>query len=131
MTKKLLLIPFMLLFFLSASYAQKAADDSVAVDKVKGDGEVVYPKKLLVNEKLDFKLSKTQSGSFIVSFYNNESKPVVIKIYDITGNLVKQETVVQNGSFSKEYNLSYYKPSFFVVEVGNSKYNRTKSIMAE
>ena len=131
MTKKLLLIPFMLLFMLSVGFAQKAANDSVAVEKVKGDGEVAYPKKLLVHEKLDFKLSKTQSGSFIVSFYNNESKPVVVKIYDITGNLVKQETVVQKGSFSKEYNLAYYKPSFFVVEVGNSKYNRTKSIMAE
>jgi len=131
MLKKLLLfICLSLLLHLTVS-AQNAAKDSLNVDKVQGDGKVTYPKKLLANEKIDFKLSKTKSGSFLISFYNNDRKPVAIKIYDITGNLVKQETVVKKGSYSKEFNLAYYKPSFFVVEVGNSKYNRTKSIMAE
>ncbi len=130
MIKKLLLTLF-LACLVSSAFAQQKAKDSVAVEKTSGDGNVNYSKKLLSNEKMDFKLSKTGSGQFLVSFYNNERKPIVIKIYDITGNLVKQETVVEKGSFSKEYNLSYYKPSFFVVEVGNSKYNRTKSIMAE
>ena len=109
----------------------QSLNDSVKVDNVIGDGDVTYSKKLLVNGEFDFKLNKTSKGQFIISFFKNENKPVVVKIYDITGNLLKQETVVNNGSFSKEYNLSYYKPSFFVVEVGNAKYNKTKSIMAE
>lgn len=123
----LLFIPFTLL---SESYAQNK-QDSVKVDQVYGDGDVNYSKRILLNGEFDFKLNRTQPGKFIISFYKNENKPVVIKIYDITGNLIKQETVVENGAFSKEYNLSYYKPSFFVVEVGSSKYNKTKSIMAE
>ncbi|MFQ3213313.1 MAG: hypothetical protein ACJAT1_000702 [Marivirga sp.] len=122
----------LLSLLLSVSYGQSQSNkDSVRLEQVPGDGDFTYSKKLLINSEFDFKLHKTQSGKFIISFYKNENKPVVIKIYDITGNLIKQETVVEHGPFSKEYNLSYYKPSFFVVEVGSAKYNKTKSIMAE
>ena len=95
------------------------------------DGEINYPKKILVNPDFDFKLKSTQKGKFILSFYKSQSKAITIKIYDLTGNLVLQESVSENGSFSKEYDLSYYKPKFFVVEVGSSEYNKTKSVIAE
>ncbi len=95
------------------------------------DGNINYPKKILVNPDFDFKLKSTQKGKFILSFYKSQSKAVTIKIYDLTGNLVLQESVSEDGSFSKEYDLSYYKPNFFVVEVGSSQYNKTKSIIAQ
>ena len=133
-TSPMLKILISIALFFSAStivFGQEVSDDSVKLENVIKDGDVDYPKKILVNGEFDFKLSKVQSGTFLLSFYKREKKPTVIKIYDITGNLLKQETVIETGSFSKEYNLSYYKPSFFVVEVGSSKYNKTKSIMAE
>jgi hypothetical protein len=95
------------------------------------DGKINYPKQILVNPDFDFKIKSTQKGKFIVSFYKSQSKPITIKIYDITGNLVLQESVLDDGSFSKEYDLSYYKPKFFVVEVGSSQYNKTKSVFTE
>ncbi len=95
------------------------------------DGSINYPKKILVNPDFDFKLKSTQKGKFILSFYKSQSKAVTIKIYDLTGNLILQESVSDEGSFSKEYDLSYYKPKFFVVEVGSSQYNKTKSIITE
>lgn len=113
-------------------YAQKRKPEkSTKTTQVQGDGELKYPKKLLVNPDFDFKLKSTQKGKFILSFYKNQDKALTVKIYDITGNLVLQETVSENGSFSKEYDLSYYRPKFFIVEVGSSEYNRTKSIITE
>lgn len=129
------LILFIFLFFLMCGhigYAQKRKPEKTAkTTQVQGDGELKYPKKLLVNPDFDFKLKSTQKGKFILSFYKNQDKALTVKIYDITGNLVLQETVSDNGSFSKEYDLSYYKPKFFIVEVGSSEYNKTKSIITE
>ncbi|GAA5025774.1 hypothetical protein GCM10011506_10690 [Marivirga lumbricoides] len=129
------LILFILLFFLflgNVVHAQKPKSEKGSkTTQVQGDGELKYPKKLLVNPDFDFKLKSTQKGKFILSFYKNQDKALKVKIYDITGNLVLQETVTDNGSFSKEYDLSYYKPKFFIVEVGSSEYNKTKSIITE
>ncbi len=103
----------------------------VPTTQLNKDGNINYPKKILVNPDFDFKLKSTQKGKFILSFYKSQSKAITIKIYDLTGNLVLQESVSEDGSFSKEYDLSYYKPRFFVVEVGSSQYNKTKSIITE
>ncbi len=113
-------------------YAQnKSKEKKVPTTQLNKDGNINYPKKILVNPDFDFKLKSTQKGKFILSFYKSQSKAITIKIYDLTGNLVLQESVSEDGSFSKEYDLSYYKPRFFVVEVGSSQYNKTKSIITE
>ncbi|MGM0579528.1 MAG: hypothetical protein ACQETL_02535 [Bacteroidota bacterium] len=116
---------------LSYSYAQESSQDSVEVESVDKDGSVKYPKKLLVNPEFDFKLKKTETGKFTVSFYKDNGKSVTIKIYDLIGNLIKQETVSESGLFTKEYDLSYYNPKFFIVEAGSSEYNKTKSVIVE
>ena len=134
MNRILYILFLVVAFFLGMNtntYAQSGSEDSVKIENLVKDGEIKYPKNILLNSEFDFKLSKTHSGKFLLSFYKKDNQPTVIKIYDITGNLIKQETVVELGGFSKEYNLSYYKPSFFVVEVGSAKKNKTKSIMAE
>ncbi len=130
---KYLLFSFSLFLFCSqATFAQdEKSEKSKKSSHLKREGELNYPKKLLVNPDFDFKLKSNEKGKLNISFYKNQSKAVTIKIYDITGNLVLQETVSENGSFNKEYNLAYYKPNFFVVEVGSSQYNKTKSIITE
>lgn len=131
MIKYILIALFTFLLGTSQLYAQNKKKEEVPVTQLNKDGEIRYPKKILVNPDFDFKLKSTQKGKFILSFYKNQSKSITIKIYDLTGNLVLQESVSENGSFSKEYDLSYYKPNFFVVEVGSSQYNKTKSIITE
>jgi hypothetical protein len=128
---KILLLFSLFCFTISYSYSQSSNKDTVTVESLKKDGGVNYPKKLLVNPDFDFKLKKTEKGKFTVSFYKENDKSVTIKIYDIIGNLVKQETVSKSGLFSKEYDLTYYNPKFFIIEAGSSQYNKTKSIIVE
>lgn len=118
-------------FKLSISYAQEKNKDSVEMKSIEKEGRVNYSKKLLVNPEFDFKLKKTETGKFTISFYKENNKSTTIKIYDIIGNLIKQETVSKSGLFTKEYDLSYYNPKFFIVEAGSSEYNKTKSVIVE
>lgn len=113
------------------SAQSKQIEDTVTVERVEGDGNIIYPKRSLVNPDFDFKLKKTGTGKFLLTFYKNEKKSITIKVYDLIGNLIIQETINKNGAFSKEYDLSYYRPRFFVVEAGSSQYNKTKSIIVE
>lgn len=128
---RFLLLFIFLSFSISVSIAQKSAQDSIKVERIEKDGGINYPKKLLVNPDFDFKLKKTETGKFTISFYKENSKSTTIKIYDLIGNLIKQETVSKSGLFTKEYDLSYYNPKFFIVEAGSSQYNKTKSIIVE
>ena len=97
------------------------------------DGEpeksIKYSKSIL-NQGFDFDLQPVAKGKFRVSFLNESDKRMDIRVYDIIGNLILEETVRSNGTVSRVYDLSYYKSQFFVVEIGNAKYNKTKSIIA-
>jgi|GEM_PF-5967229 hypothetical protein len=128
---RVLLILSIFYFSISFSNAQNSTRDSVDVEDVEREGRVNYPKKLLVNPEFDFKLKKTEAGKFTISFYKENDKSTTIKIYDLIGNLIKQETVSESGLFTKEYDLRYYSPKFFIVEAGSSQYNKTKSIIVE
>lgn len=129
---KFIALIFIFLIFSFKNFAQQnQSKDTITVEQVAGDGIINYPKRSLVNPDFDFKLKKTDKGKFTLSFYKNEKKPITVKIYDLIGNLIIQETINNNGAFSKEYDLSYYNPRFFVVEAGSSQYNKTKSIIVE
>lgn len=128
---RILVILIFLCLSISISNAQESSQDSVEVESIEKDGRVSYPKKLLVNPEFDFKLKKTETGKFSISFYKENDKSTTIKIYDLIGNLIKQETVSKSGLFTKEYDLNYYNPKFFIVEAGSSQYNKTKSIIVE
>lgn len=128
---RVLLIFFLFCCTLSLSHAQESSRDSVRLESFEKEGRVSYSKKLLVNPEFDFKLKKTETGKFTISFYKENDKSTTIKIYDLIGNLIKQETVSESGLFNKEYDLSYYNPKFFIVEAGSSEYNKTKSVIVE
>ena len=84
----------------------------------------------LFNQNFDFELKPTAPGKFRITFDNNTSKPVVIKIYDIIGNLLINYPVADQGLFLKEFDVSEFRTRLFVVEVGNSKYNKAKSVIS-
>lgn len=131
MNKTVLFLFLFLMLSVTTIVAQDKAKDAAVKQSITKDGGIHYPKKLLVNPDFDFKLKKVEKGIFAVSFYNDSDKAITIKIYDIIGNLVKQETISEKGSITKEYDLSYYNPRFFIVEAGSSQYNKTKSIIVE
>ncbi len=96
----------------------------------------VNPERIFANERkslgsnFDFSLRPTTKGKFSLDFTHYGNTKVAVKIYDIIGNVIFEEKVSPNGRFSKEYDLSAFKTMLFIVEVGNAKYNKTKSIVS-
>ncbi|MEM7549966.1 MAG: hypothetical protein AAF363_09835 [Bacteroidota bacterium] len=118
----------LVMFFLTVSSQLIAQDSSLLIQQPEDD---LNYSKVLLNNNFDFTLKNTgKKGSFDVKFYNSTEKPVMIKVYDVIGNLIIEEEIGKLGNIEKRYDFSEYKSSLFLVEIGNSKYNLTKSIFA-
>jgi hypothetical protein len=83
-----------------------------------------------LNQSVSFDLKPISKRKFSVSFSNKNQAQVAVKIYDVIGNLIIEEKVSGRGYFYKEYDLTFYNTDLFIIEVGNSKYNKTKSLVA-
>lgn len=62
-----------------------------------------------------------------------EKKPTVItkiKVFDTLGNLIHEDRINPEDGNKKTFDFSNVQSQLFVVEVGNAKYNITKSIYA-
>ena len=95
----------------------------------KKETTVTFPKELNAPE-VDFNLKSTGNKKFEVKL---EKKPVIntkIKIYDFLGNLILEDYISPTDGKQKSYDMSQTSSEIFVVEIGNSKYNKTKSIYA-
>jgi hypothetical protein len=84
----------------------------------------------LLNRNFDFELKPVARGKFKVNILNGAKTRVSIKVYDLIGNLLYEEKVRIRDSFVKELDLSELKTNFFIVEIGNNSFNKTKSIVA-
>lgn len=80
-----------------------------------------------VANNIDFEVRALGNRRFMVSFINKDSR-VHIRIYDVIGNLIKEDNTTQRGRFSQEYDMSKSKSEVFIVEVGDTKYSTTKRI---
>lgn len=83
-----------------------------------------------LSNNVSFDLKPIAKRKFSVSFLNKNNAQIAVKIYDVIGNLIIEENVSGKGYFYKEYDLSFYNTDLFIIEVGNSKYNKTKSLVA-
>jgi len=95
----------------------------------KKEATVNFPKDINATE-IDFNLKSTGIKTFEV---NLDKKPVgntKIKIYDFLGNLILEDYISPSDGRQKKYDLSQTSSEIFVVEIGNAKYNKTKSIYA-
>ncbi|MFP4092875.1 MAG: hypothetical protein ACLFUB_00205 [Cyclobacteriaceae bacterium] len=90
---------------------------------------IKYSRSLL-NQDFDFELKSVAHGKFKVNILNDTKAKVSIRVYDVIGNLLYEENVRIRGSFMKEFDLSQLKTNFFIVEIGNNTFNKTKSIVA-
>ena len=84
----------------------------------------------VLNQDFDFQLKALSHGKFELNVLQDTKAMVSIKVYDVIGNLLYEENVKIRGSFAKEYDLSELKTRFFIVEIGNESFNKTKSIVA-
>ena len=80
---------------------------------------------------VDFKLNLMGNKKFKVVLESKTVAVTKIKIYDILGNLIVEDKIVPEDGKAKLFDFSHINSHLFVVEVGNSKYNKTKSIYAQ
>jgi len=121
-----LLINILCLFFIAGfschSYAQKV------IKKVETD--VSFPANLN-SSIVDFNLKSTGNKKFKVILDKRWSGSTKVKVYDILGNLIREDKITAGEGLEKSFDFSHINSQLFVVEVGNSKYNKTKSIYAQ
>jgi hypothetical protein len=82
----------------------------------------------LLNKSFDFNVQTLNKGVFTINFINASEKPVSIKIYDLIGNLILLDEISVQGQISRKYNFSSLKMDYFIIEVGNARYNNAKKI---
>ena len=126
-------------FFAGQSHAQNIAryqtlpifpDTSILNSNTKLDETHLRYSKSVLNRDFDFELQAVAQGKFKLNILQNTKAMVSIKVYDVIGNLLHEESVRIRGSFAKEFDLSQLKTRFFFFVIGNKDFNKTKSIVA-
>jgi hypothetical protein len=95
----------------------------------KNETELKFPD--LTHTDLDFKLETKGFKQFTIELNQEPSVPTRIKIYDVIGNLILEDQIKPSDGKRKKFDFSKVNSPLFVVEVGNAKYNKTKSIYAQ
>lgn len=95
----------------------------------KQEKTVSFPKELPAPE-VNFELKSTGQKKFEVKLEKRPVSNTKIKIYDFLGNLILEDYILPSDGQQKSYDMSQTGSEIFVVEIGNSKYNKTKSIYA-
>ena len=89
--------------------------------------EVSFPRDLHTST-VEFKLASTGEKKFKIILDGKNTTNTRVKIYDILGNLIKEDIIKPDEGKEKSFDFSSINSELFVVEVGNSKYNQTNSI---
>ncbi|WP_200976258.1 hypothetical protein [Echinicola sp. 20G] len=95
----------------------------------KPENNITFPTNLNTPD-IDFDLKSTGQKKFKIILDENIKTKTTVKIFDIIGNLILEDAIIPEDGKQKSYDFSHIKSQLFVVEVGNSKYNKTKSVYA-
>ncbi|MDN5203394.1 hypothetical protein QQ008_18550 [Fulvivirgaceae bacterium BMA10] len=85
--------------------------------------------KITKAAKPDFSVKSTSKGQFSINLTTYSHEPVTVKIYDIIGNLLLQESFTNN-AFPREYKFHGRKNKCYVVMVTYANHTKTKKIIA-
>ncbi|MFC4873081.1 hypothetical protein [Negadavirga shengliensis] len=92
--------------------------------------ELSFPRDIS-SPNVNFNLQSTGNKKFRITLDRKTPQLTDVKIYDILGNLILHDKIRPEDGIHKYYDFSHISSKLFVVEVGNSKYNKTKSIYAD
>ncbi|GAB3647992.1 hypothetical protein GCM10028791_10960 [Echinicola sediminis] len=95
----------------------------------KTEKNLTFPKNLNKPD-VDFDLKSTGQSKFKIVLEKEIPTNTSVKVFDIIGNLILEDSLKPEDGKQKSYDFSHINSQLFVVEVGNSKYNKTKSIYA-
>lgn len=97
--------------------------------RTKIEAEISFPADLN-RERVSFDLQAEGIKKFSIILDKKSVEITKIKVFDTLGNLLFEDRIMPEDNGKKSYDLSHIQSQLFVVEVGNSKYNITKSIYA-
>ena len=97
--------------------------------RTKVETEISFPADLN-RERVSFDLQPDGIKKFSIILEKKSKVITKVKVFDTLGNLLFEDKIMPEDGNIKSYDLSHLKSQLFVVEVGNSKYNITKSIYA-
>ncbi|WP_339925052.1 hypothetical protein [uncultured Cyclobacterium sp.] len=113
-----------LIFFYSGKFSAEAQSVSRSFET-----EISFPKELNT-PAINFDLKSVGNKKFKLILDKPNAQLTNVKIFDILGNLILQDQLLPDGGLQKNYDFTHLNSKIFVVEVGNAKYNKTKSIYA-
>lgn len=91
--------------------------------------EISFPKELHAPE-VKFNLRSIGNRKFVLILDEKSDQMTNVKVFDILGNLILEDKISPEDGKQKSYDFSSINSHLFVVEVGNAKYNKTKSVYA-
>ncbi len=91
--------------------------------------EISFPADLHSPE-IKFDLHPMGNRKFKIVLDQKSNQLTKVKVFDILGNLILEDKISPDDGTQKHYDFSNINSQLFVVEVGNAKYNKTKSIYA-
>jgi hypothetical protein len=95
----------------------------------KVETEISFPRDLHTPE-VKFNLKSTGTKKFSVILEEKSDQMTNVRVFDILGNLILEDKIGPEDGKQKNFDFSSINSQLFVVEVGNAKYNKTKSIYA-
>ncbi|MCH7410338.1 hypothetical protein MM239_13100 [Belliella sp. DSM 111904] len=118
-----------IVLLLTLSLSSVDALGQIFKKRTKVESEISFP-STLNREMVPFELKPEGIKKFTIVL---EKKPVVVtkvKVFDTLGNLIHEDRIMPEDGNKKTFDFSNVQSQLFVVEVGNAKYNITKSIYA-
>lgn len=91
------------------------------------ENKINYNKGIL-SKKLDYQLVHGNKGKFILKFSNKPSQNLDVRIYDVVGNLIRTDKILQEEGNEKEYDFSDRETRIYVVKVSTQAENVVKKI---
>ncbi|WP_245189535.1 hypothetical protein [Lunatimonas salinarum] len=131
MAKALLRSAYIFVFFLLGVGLQPFSLSEVLSQSIgrRFETEISFPKDLSTPE-VKFNLQLTGSRKFKIVLDEVSNELTNVRVFDILGNLILEDKIMPKDGLQKNYDFSGTNSQLFVVEVGNAKYNKTKSIYA-
>lgn len=124
-TKKYIPLVLLLLGFYSASTFFVGAQNVRQLIET----EISFPTDL-GSTPVNFNLQSLGNKKFKLVLEKPSKQLTDVKIYDILGNLILHDKLNPADGIQKSYDFTHLNSKLFVVEVGNAKYNKTKSVYA-
>ncbi|SHN08584.1 hypothetical protein SAMN04488057_106138 [Cyclobacterium lianum] len=112
------------LFFLSGMFTVWAQNVIRPIET-----EISFPRELN-SPDVNFDLKSLGNKKFKLVLEKPNQSLTNVKIYDILGNLILHDKLKPADGVQKNYDFTHLNSKLFVVEVGNARYNKTKSVYA-